>query len=76
LAETEAVKDKFKTDADIINDLKNQGQLDGKVATDQLKKLSVDEANIIRDLLLNFDKAHKEEEAALRAKFDKQHIDE
>jgi hypothetical protein len=36
----------------------------------------VEEANVARDLLLSLEKAHKEEESALRQVFDRKHLDQ
>jgi hypothetical protein len=38
--------------------------------------MSVDEANMARELLLNMEKAHKDEEAAFRDVFNKKHTEE
>lgn len=76
LAETEAIKDKFRKDMAVLDDLKKDGKLADATHREQAKKLAVDEANLINDMMVNFERAHKDEEAALRAVFDKKHLDE
>jgi hypothetical protein len=76
LNELDAIKLKFRRDKKVLEDLKNDGQIDEDTYKDKLNKMNVDEANMARDLMLNFEKAHKDEEAAFKDIFDKKHTQE
>lgn len=76
MAETEHVKAKFRDDVALLEKLKNNGSLDDSGHREAKKAVALGEANAIRDLGLVIDKAHKEEETALRQDLDKKHLDE
>jgi len=76
LIETEHVKDQFRRDLEALDQLKGAGKLDEAGLREARKKIAVDEANVLRDLGLAVDKAHKEEEAQLRQQLDKKHAEE
>jgi hypothetical protein len=66
LAETENVKEKFKKDREMLDELKDQGVIEVDTHKEKSKQMQVDEANAVRDMMLAFEKAHKEQEAAVR----------
>jgi hypothetical protein len=76
LVETEHVKGQLRRDLGALDELKEAGRLDDSGLREGRKKIAVSEANILRDLGLALDKAHKEEEASLRQQLDKDHAEE
>lgn len=76
LAESEHAKDRFRHEYGLLDNLKEEAKLDEAAHREGRKKLAVSEANTLRELGLGLDKAHKEEEAQLRQRLDKKHIDE
>lgn len=76
LNELDAIKLKFRRDKKALEDLKDDGKIDEETYKDRLNKMNVDEANMARDLMLNMEKAHKDEEAAIRDIFNKKHTEE
>jgi hypothetical protein len=76
LNELEAIKLKFKRDKELLEKLKKDDKISEEDYKEKANQMSVDEANLARDLLLNMEKAHKEEEAALRDVFNKRHTEE
>ena len=76
LAESEHAKARFRHEYGLLDNLKEEAKLDETAHREGRKKLAVSEANTLRELGLGLDKAHKEEEAQLRQRLDKKHIDE
>ena len=76
MIETEHVKNQFRGDLEALDQLKGAGKLDEAGVRDGRKKVAVNEANVLRDLGLALDKAHKDEEAQLRQQLDKKHAEE
>ena len=76
LNELDAIKLKFKRDKGLLDNLKKENKIDDSQYKEKLNQLGLDEANMARDLMLNMEKAHKDEEAALKNVFDKKHTDE
>mmetsp|Transcript_7555 Transcript_7555/g.5445 ORF Transcript_7555/g.5445 Transcript_7555/m.5445 type:complete len:121 (-) Transcript_7555:1238-1600(-) len=74
LSEQNAIKANFKIDYDKLNELKPE--VGEKKYEELLKKLKLDEANMIRDVQLKFEKNHKDEETILRKKMEDDHAKE
>lgn len=69
LAETDSIKKQFKIDKDKLEEIKNQ--MPEQAYTDTLKNLRLNEENILREIDLKLQNAHKTEEASLRKEVEK-----
>lgn len=69
LAETDSIKKQFKIDKDKLEEIKNQ--MPEQAYTDTLKNLRLNEENILREIDLKLQNAHKTEEATLRKEVEK-----
>lgn len=73
-AETNAIKANFKIDKDKLEEMKDS--MSEQAYNDTLKKLRLGEENILRDIDLKLQNAHKTEEAAMRKELEKKHAAE
>lgn len=74
ISETEAIKTHFKIDQESLEELKPH--MSEAMHNDQLKKLKLNEANLLKTTSLNIQKCHTEEEARIRKELDKKHMQE
>jgi len=73
-AETNAIKTNFKIDKEKLEELKDS--MPEQAYNDTLKQLRLSEENILRDIDLKIQNAHKTEEAAMRKELEKKHAAE
>lgn len=74
LAERDAIKGNFAIDYEKLNEIKDQ--LGEDKYNDALKKMRLAEENMLRTAELKINKAHKDEEGALRKELEKKHAAE
>lgn len=73
-AETNAIKTNFKIDKAKLEEMKDQ--MPEQVYNDTMKSLRLSEENLLRDIDLKLQNAHKSEEAAMRKELEKKHAAE
>ena len=72
--ETNAIKQNFKIDKNKLEELKEA--MPEQTYEDTLKQLRLAEANLLREVELKLNNAHKTEEASLRKELEKKHAAE
>lgn len=73
-AETNAIKANFKIDKAKLEEMKDQ--MPEQVYNDTMKSLRLSEENLLRDIDLKLQNAHKSEESAMRKELEKKHAAE
>lgn len=68
-AETDSIKKQFKIDKDKLEEIKDQ--MPEQAYTDTLKNLRLNEENILREIDLKLQNAHKIEESTMRKEVEK-----
>ena len=74
ISEASAIKKNFKIDKEKLEELKDQ--MPEETYLNTVKKLSLNEENILRDTGLKIQNAHKTEESTLRKELEKKHAAE
>lgn len=76
LIEKTNIKQQFKSESDHLQEMIASKLISPETAMEAQKELILKQENLLREVDLQFDKAHKDEEIRVRGEMDKRHSDE